>query len=269
MSTSGWIGVDLDGTLAEYGGWVGPDHIGAPVPAMLERVRAWVLEGVEVRVFTARVCDNDPKTVEVIEAWCERHVGVRLKVTNVKDFGMHELWDDRAVQVEKNSGRRAVLLTDEQRAVLELLERRELATVALVENLVSQLNEARPTEPVSLPPVPPSGAEPVDLSLADERAVLGAVLADNSVLALPDVRELTHGHFSANHARIWRAIVALDERAQKIDHLSLAEELKDRGTLAWVGGPPYIIGLEPKVWHPHTTVAEHAKALRRAAERTP
>lgn len=33
----GWIGVDLDGTLAEYDGWKGPDEIGAPVEPMVER----------------------------------------------------------------------------------------------------------------------------------------------------------------------------------------------------------------------------------------
>lgn len=44
MSAGGWIGVDLDGTLAEYGGWKGADHIGAPVPAMLARVRAWLAD---------------------------------------------------------------------------------------------------------------------------------------------------------------------------------------------------------------------------------
>ena len=52
---SGWIGVDLDGTLAEYGGWKGPDHIGPPVPKMLERVKSWIAEGRDVRIFTARV----------------------------------------------------------------------------------------------------------------------------------------------------------------------------------------------------------------------
>lgn len=26
----GWIGVDLDGTLAEYHGWKGAEHIGQP-----------------------------------------------------------------------------------------------------------------------------------------------------------------------------------------------------------------------------------------------
>ena len=29
---SGWIGVDLDGTLARYDGWRGIDHIGEPMP---------------------------------------------------------------------------------------------------------------------------------------------------------------------------------------------------------------------------------------------
>jgi hypothetical protein len=31
MSTGGWIGVDLDGTLAHYDGWKGIDHIGEPI----------------------------------------------------------------------------------------------------------------------------------------------------------------------------------------------------------------------------------------------
>ena len=45
MSTSGWVGVDLDGTLAQYDGWKGVDHIGDPVPKMLERVRNWLADG--------------------------------------------------------------------------------------------------------------------------------------------------------------------------------------------------------------------------------
>lgn len=51
----GWIGVDLDGTLAVYNGWVAPTHIGEPVVPMLERVKAWLAEGREVRIMTARV----------------------------------------------------------------------------------------------------------------------------------------------------------------------------------------------------------------------
>jgi len=30
--SKGWVGVDLDGTLAHYDGWKGADHIGEPGP---------------------------------------------------------------------------------------------------------------------------------------------------------------------------------------------------------------------------------------------
>lgn len=112
---SGWIGVDLDGTLAEYGGWKGSDHIGAPVPLMLDRVKQWLIEGQEVRIFTARIFHDgsDSRKEEAKQAgnailsWCKEHIGIPLPITCVKDYGMVEFWDDRAVQVIPNTGRRA------------------------------------------------------------------------------------------------------------------------------------------------------------------
>jgi hypothetical protein len=103
MSLSGWIGVDLDGTLAHYDGWKGPEHIGEPVHEMLERVRAWIGEGKEVRIFTARAWD--PVQVPYVHDWLVKHGLPRLAVTNVKDFLMVELWDDRCVQVIPNTGK--------------------------------------------------------------------------------------------------------------------------------------------------------------------
>lgn len=100
---SGWIGVDLDGTLAEYGGWKGPDSIGKPIPAMLNRVLDWLNAGHEVRIFTARA--SVPEQIPFVVAWCKEHLGRELPVTNVKDFGMVTLYDDRCVQVETNTGR--------------------------------------------------------------------------------------------------------------------------------------------------------------------
>ena len=100
----GWIGVDLDGTLAQYGGWKGPDHIGAPIMPMVRRVTAWLATGQEVRIFTARA--SMPEQVPPIHAWCLTHIGLVLPVTNVKDFGMIELWDDRCVRVIANVGER-------------------------------------------------------------------------------------------------------------------------------------------------------------------
>jgi len=101
---SGWIGVDLDGTLAHYGDWKGAHHIGPPVELMVKRVKSWLAEGREVKIFTARVWDNNPETVATIQAWCVEHIGQSLPVTCCKDFGMIELWDDRCVQVAQNTG---------------------------------------------------------------------------------------------------------------------------------------------------------------------
>ena len=108
--SNGWVGVDLDGTLAEYHGWMGVTHIGPPVPRMLHKVKTLLAQGVDVRVFTARVCSRGEGEAEAaiaaIQAWCLEHVGRALLVTNVKDYGLIEYYDDRAIQVERNTGRR-------------------------------------------------------------------------------------------------------------------------------------------------------------------
>lgn len=103
---NGWIGVDFDGTLAEYHGWAGPTDLGPPIPKMVERVKRWLAEGKDVRIFTARACPSPGAAamVSAIQAWCEEHVGRALPVTCTKDFGMVELWDDRCVQVIPNTG---------------------------------------------------------------------------------------------------------------------------------------------------------------------
>jgi hypothetical protein len=56
----GWIGTDFDGTLCTYDGWRGELIFGQPVPAHVERVRAWLAAGQEVRIVTARVNDTLP-----------------------------------------------------------------------------------------------------------------------------------------------------------------------------------------------------------------
>lgn len=106
MSTP-WIGVDLDGTLAKYSGWRGPDHIGEPIDPMVARVVQWLAEGKDVRIFTARVACGEPErsvVIAAIGAWCQEHFGCVLPVTNEKDMHMIQLWDERAVGVETNTG---------------------------------------------------------------------------------------------------------------------------------------------------------------------
>jgi hypothetical protein len=100
-----WIGVDLDRTLAQYSGYKGPADIGEPIPAMVERVKRWLGEGKDVRIFTARVADDTTGEARAaIDKWTEKNLGRKLPVTNVKDDKMTALYDDRAVHVASNSG---------------------------------------------------------------------------------------------------------------------------------------------------------------------
>jgi hypothetical protein len=99
----GWIGVDLDGTLAHHESGAG--DIGKPVPKMVARVKKWLSQAKDIRIFTARVAhDNDGSQRRMIQAWSEEHLGETLPITNKKDYAMLELWDDRAVQVRRNTG---------------------------------------------------------------------------------------------------------------------------------------------------------------------
>lgn len=114
---AGWIGVDLDGTLATYP--VPIDQIGEPIPLMVARVKEWHDDNIEVRIVTARVgmcLERNPdgiaddfefasKQAILIEQWCIKHLGFALKVTASKDFNMLQLWDDRCIQVECNTGK--------------------------------------------------------------------------------------------------------------------------------------------------------------------
>lgn len=119
---TGWYGIDLDGTLAEYTQWVAPDHIGRPIPGMVNRVKGWLANGETVKIFTARMwplgtdrCKEAKLRERVrdaclarnaIQTWCLDVFGQELPITCIKDLSMIELWDDRAVRVIPNAGRK-------------------------------------------------------------------------------------------------------------------------------------------------------------------
>ena len=97
------IAVDLDGTLAEYHRFEGNHIIGAPVPAMFFRVEKWIEEGEEVIIFTARA--ENRESIKVVHDWLKFHGLPRLQVTNIKLKSFQEMWDDRAISVERNTGK--------------------------------------------------------------------------------------------------------------------------------------------------------------------
>lgn len=127
----GWVGVDLDGTLARKA--KPKPTIGEPIGPMINRVRKWVADGREVRVVTARVSGylSEPGSAEYQEAveqelrialWCAQHLGHVLPVQCHKDPDMIELWDDRAVGVVVDEG---ILVADAQYALGHFLGERD------------------------------------------------------------------------------------------------------------------------------------------------
>lgn len=99
-----WTGVDLDGVLAHHEDYYCEDGIiGEPIPEMLERVKRWVSQGIKVKIFTARA--SDLKDIPPIVEWLKRYGLGGLEITNMKDKYCTVIYDDRSVQVEKNTGR--------------------------------------------------------------------------------------------------------------------------------------------------------------------
>lgn len=129
MTDRGWIGFDLDGTIAYHGGGQGPEHIGLPIPPMIAIMRLHLAQGWEVRIMTARVGpQGDPdapaRARAAIERWCLEVVGQVLPVTHEKDYRMVRMYDDRAAQVIPNKGILLEVVVDELRAEVARLRAR-------------------------------------------------------------------------------------------------------------------------------------------------
>ncbi len=98
-----WTGVDLDGTLAYDDRMSSPEEVGKPIPEMLKLVKKMIAHGIRVKIFTARA--TDPEQFPIIRKWLKDNDLPELEITNVKDYRMQRLYDDRCIQVEKNTGR--------------------------------------------------------------------------------------------------------------------------------------------------------------------
>src|SRR5437763_12258852 len=83
-------------------------------------------------------------------------------------------------------------------------------------------------------------------NLEAEKSVLGAVLLDERHLFGLLVEEhLRPEHFyREQHGAVFEAMVELHNSSRKIDHLTVAEALREGGKLEAVGGPDAIEELE-------------------------
>jgi replicative DNA helicase len=92
-------------------------------------------------------------------------------------------------------------------------------------------------------------------NLEAERSVLGAILLHNDAFNLAAEVIDSRDFFRDAHRRIFDKMVALSERGQAIDLVTLKEELGRSGDLDEVGGPAYIAALVDGV--PRSTNVEH------------
>ena len=84
-------------------------------------------------------------------------------------------------------------------------------------------------------------------NLEAERSVLGALLIDEDAI-VQVVEDLLPEHFySPNHGRIYEAILALFERREPVDMITVTDELKKMGALGEVGGAGYLAELSSSV----------------------
>jgi replicative DNA helicase len=80
-----------------------------------------------------------------------------------------------------------------------------------------------------------------------ERATLGAVLLDPEALGRVIAFIRPDDFYKSGHTRIFQAILALSDRGEELDLITVTHELKSRGELDRVGGAGYISSLTSSV----------------------
>ncbi len=112
-----WTGFDFDGTLVfEEPEWRGFEHIGEPIKPIVDKLKGYLKQGRIVKIVTARVSQDNEYDNYIarrnIYHWLLMYVHddsmanfPHIEIVSGKDMYMDKLYDNRAVQVETNTGR--------------------------------------------------------------------------------------------------------------------------------------------------------------------
>ncbi len=103
--------------------------------------------------------------------------------------------------------------------------------------------------------------KPLPSSDESERVILGAVLLDNALIAQAVELLKPEDFYSPRHRRIFKAMIALFERSERIDPVLIGEELKKEGHLDSIGGIASITGLTYGLPH-FSNIKDYAKIVR-------
>ena len=94
-----------------------------------------------------------------------------------------------------------------------------------------------------------------------ERALLGSILLDNSLIAQAVELLKPNDFYVPSHRRVFMAMIALFERGSEINHVLLGEELRRDNSLEAAGGMLFLSNLAYGLPHA-TSLAPYAKVIR-------
>jgi len=101
--------------------------------------------------------------------------------------------------------------------------------------------------------VPPNSVELED-------AVLGACLLESEVLSEVSAILRPESFYKLEHQKIFSAILALAEKGDPVDILTVTQQLKSKGDLALIGGPYYVSKLTDRIASA-ANVEHHARII--------
>lgn len=98
------IYIDFDGTIAtQKDGY--QREIGEPIMPMIDRINKWIKQGHNITIFTARAENMNISEKLDIEMFCVKYFGRVLPITAIKHHECDLYIDDKAIRVERNTGK--------------------------------------------------------------------------------------------------------------------------------------------------------------------
>ncbi|MGI8554737.1 MAG: DnaB-like helicase N-terminal domain-containing protein, partial [Pyrinomonadaceae bacterium] len=102
--------------------------------------------------------------------------------------------------------------------------------------------------------------KPLPSSPESERVILGAILLDNTLISQAVELLKQEDFYLPLHRRVFRAMITLFERGDKIEPILIGEELKKEGQLENIGGVATITNLTYGLPH-FSNIAQYAKVV--------
>ncbi|HUF04036.1 MAG TPA: replicative DNA helicase [Aridibacter sp.] len=103
--------------------------------------------------------------------------------------------------------------------------------------------------------------KPLPSSDESERVILGAILLDNSLISQAVEMLNPEDFYSPRHRRIFKAMISLFEKSERIEPVIISEELKKEGFIDSIGGIAAITALTYGLPH-FSNIADYAKIVR-------